>query len=157
MKTKVLSRYAHIEKLFRESKKEVVVGVMGSEASADHGGLTNIQIATFHEFGTEKIPERSFLRATLDEKRAELSKIAVQELGAVIKGERDLVTALRRFGLRIETAVRDRIRAGIAPGLKDSTIQAKKKKGAPIGANVPLIDTGQLIQSIRSEVRDVSS
>jgi hypothetical protein len=53
------------------AKGEIVVdiGVLGEQAPEDHGGPTNVQIATWHEFGTKYIPERSFLRSTKAKKR----------------------------------------------------------------------------------------
>ena len=44
------------------------VGIIGSVATGKHdknSNLTNAEIGTFHEFGTEKMPRRSFLEDSL--------------------------------------------------------------------------------------------
>ena len=46
----------------------VRVGIIGVKATGKHdskSGLTNAEIGTFHEFGTEKMPRRSFLEDSL--------------------------------------------------------------------------------------------
>lgn len=55
-------------------KWRVRVGILGSKAAAQHdskSGLTNSEIGTFHEFGTSKMPARSFLYQPLSEKLSE--------------------------------------------------------------------------------------
>lgn len=47
------------------------VGIIGQKAKAQHdskSGLTNTDIGTFHEFGTSKMPQRSFLERPLKER-----------------------------------------------------------------------------------------
>lgn len=46
------------------------VGIMGSKASAQHGkdNITNVEVGTFHEFGTSRMPQRSFLFKPLMER-----------------------------------------------------------------------------------------
>lgn len=45
----------------------VRIGILGSDAGEIHTGssLTNAEIGTFHEFGTSKMPRRSFLEEPL--------------------------------------------------------------------------------------------
>lgn len=52
-------------KLMRMLKEgyTVRIGIIGSKATQQHKGseLTNAEIGTFHEFGTSRMPQRSFL------------------------------------------------------------------------------------------------
>lgn len=78
---KVKANIDELNKLTRFLKEEykVRVGILGSKAAAQHdnkSGLTNVEIGTFHEFGTENMPQRSFLMMPLQEKlSAEIPKM----------------------------------------------------------------------------------
>lgn len=53
-----------------KTDKVLRVGIIGAKAKAQHdgeSGLTNAEIGTFHEFGTSKMPQRSFLEKPLKE------------------------------------------------------------------------------------------
>ena len=59
-----------VDKLIRSLKGEYVlrVGLIGSKGTGQHdgeSGKTNAEIGTFHEFGTGKMPRRSFLEDSL--------------------------------------------------------------------------------------------
>lgn len=71
--TKVKANIDELNKLTRFLKEnyKVRVGILGNKASAEHdskSGLTNVEIGTFHEFGTSKMSQRSFLMMPLQEK-----------------------------------------------------------------------------------------
>ncbi len=136
----------------------VKIGVLGDKADepkTDHdgnetpGALTVAEVATFHEFGTVNIPQRSFLRGTLDAHRSEFNQATVSIFKKITRGEINVEKGLRILGELIQSKVVARIRAGISPALKQSTIDRK-------GSSKPLIDTGQLVQSIRYSVEDKS-
>lgn len=126
----------------------VKVGVIGQQAGESReGGITNAELAMLHEFGAPGagIPERSFLRATFDEKRDQYRALCRKLLAAVVDRKITVEAALKVLGLKVVADVKARIRAGIAPPNSASTIAAK-------GSNTPLIDTSQLINSIDSQV-----
>lgn len=135
-------------KRFKSQAVGVTVGVHEAEGAASHGDeVTNLDVALFHEFGTEDIPERSFIRAWSDENEAanreRLSKIGE----ALVKGKvPDLETGLARFGVLAVADVQKRMVAGIPPELSPVTIARK-------GSSTPLIDTGQLKSSISFQVK----
>lgn len=116
---------------------DVVVGVLGS------AGESEVTIAAIHEFGSQDghIPQRSFLRSTIDDRRGEIFDSLELQLKKV-KPE----IAAGRVGMQAVSMVRERIRDRISPALKPATIKRK-------GSDVPLIDSGRLLQSITSEVR----
>lgn len=135
-----------------ESKPYVKVGVLESagDKQTDIGtaaGLTVAQVATFHEFGTERTPERPFIRTTMTEKEAELMAETKRLRDDVIFKGMSTFKALSLLGLKIQSAIKKKITEGDPawPALAQSTIDAK-------GSDKPLIDTGQLRNSIQYEV-----
>jgi hypothetical protein len=133
-----------VKNLVRSPNVRSKVGVQGSEAEvARTGGLTNAGLAAVHEFGSPArgIPERSFLRSTFDEKQKgyqkELDRIAGMVLdGAALEGE------MRLLGETYRSDIIGKIHSSIPPPLSPETIE---RKG---GESTPLIDTGQLLNSI---------
>lgn len=130
----------------------VKVGVLegeGDKTYTEDNSLTTVQVATFHEFGTEGgVPERSFLRSTHDEKMREIAKKQDEILvDTFIKFKHSLATGLGLLGEWFKAEVQKKIRSNIPPALKESTIRNK-------GSSVALIDTGQMVQSISYKVED---
>lgn len=122
----------------------VVLGVQGQKASAPHGPGEPIsvgELAAIHELGLG-VPERSWLRAWLDENSRMIlddSKAAIQQ---VILGKLTKERALNILGLKWVGAIQQRIADGqVTPALAKSTVDRK-------GSSVPLIDTGVLRASI---------
>jgi hypothetical protein len=103
-------------------------------------------IAASQEFGTDMIPERSFLRATLDEQDGAYREATADAIRSVLDGKRPAKVALERLGLRVAHDAQGKIRSGIDPALAPATIAAK-------GSSKPLIDTGRLLRSITYQVR----
>jgi hypothetical protein len=117
------------------------VGVRGED------GEDLVTIAAANEFGTATIPERSFLRSTVDEGRAKYAKLLRQAVERMVDG----VPVPLAMGVVGETLVGDvqrKIRNRIPPPNAPSTIARK-------GSDVPLIDTGRLRQSIDYELEVV--
>lgn len=135
--------WKRIAKRARQPKVSAKVGIQAPEAEATRkGGITNVLLGMVHEFGSERVPERSHFRSTFDEKQkdyqAELDRIAQAMLdGARLKGEMLLL------GEEYRADVLDKIRSSIPPPLADVTVE---RKG---GETTPLIDTGQYLNSIR--------
>ncbi len=131
--------------------QKVTVGIHaedGEEQYDPETPLTIAEIASFHEFGTRHIPERSFLRATVDESENDI-RVMMRRLGRRImsnSARMQPTEALTILGLHVQSLIRKRIRQGIPPPIAPATIARK-------GSSVPLIDTGQLIQSITFEVK----
>ena len=135
----------------------VKIGVQGHQAAANHQGkhLTVAQIATIHEFGkvirqprmrrTIVIPERSFLRATVDLYREAIQRRNVLLTQGFVLGKFALRAALDLLGMYVVGLVKQRIANGIAPPNSPWTIAQK-------GSSKPLIDTGQLRNSITHQV-----
>lgn len=94
------------------------------------------------------IPERSFIRATFDEKSDEIGEHAEAAVTAIINGT-DVSKALTLTGQYIEGEIKRKIGSG--PFTPNSPATIRKKKSSK-----PLIDTGHMRQSVRYEIGDRS-
>jgi hypothetical protein len=101
---------------------------------------------------TIMIPERSFLRAGVDENKEAIQRQLQLELKSVAAGKQTPAQALERVGAKIVSLIRLRMQAGIQPPLSAQTIARRAGKGRGAGGDTPLIDTGQLIQGITWDV-----
>jgi hypothetical protein len=79
------------------------------------------QLAAIHEFGTDKIPERSFLRAGIDGAKSEIHGVMSTGLEGILKGQATGREILTLVGIVAESAVKAKIASGIAPALAEST------------------------------------
>ncbi len=154
----------HIDKIIGQASKDspfVKVGVQEKDGAKekkqrDQGEADNmvrlLLVAIVQEFGTDKagknkditIPERSYIRSTADEKKKEWAKLNDELLTKIFKGM-SIEKALKIQGQRMRADIQKKIEAIEDPILKLATILAK-------GSSKPLIDTAQLIQSIREQV-----
>lgn len=127
-----------LEQITRMLKDDytVKIGIIGSKATAQHdskSNLTNAQIGEFHEFGTSKMAQRSFLRLPLEQKLPE----EIQKLKKVIWKQFFVKNAVREFYQNLGSIAIDIIEDyfnnsgyGEWAGLKSyTTNQWEKKKG----------------------------
>lgn len=138
-----------LRKLFKRlagTRGKVAIGVLGNVAGKAHGATTLYDVAAANEFGTSRIPARSFLRDTLDLNEAKVRAFCSKQAALVLKGTITNEIALEKVGLFVQGLIQSRIAAGIAPANEPATIKAK-------GSSKPLIDSGQLRGSISYEVR----
>lgn len=138
---------------WRGRKVSLTVGIHGAEGAAAHGEtkgepLTVAQVGAFHEFGTSRVPQRSFVRGWFDESQAEIAELLRSQLALAAAGKLTVEQALERVALKCEASMKKRIRNRIPPPLAPETIARK-------GSSVPLIDTGQLRNSIRAKAEIV--
>ncbi len=140
------------------------VGLLGEKAAAvEHEAeegvaaevMTNVKLAAIHEFGTEHVPERSFIRSTFDTHREEYLGILRKLVPAIYEGKTSAQHVLNIIGMKMKWDMKNAILegSGISPPLAPSTIKAKQKKGrwrkTPAkDAPRPLVDTGRLVAAI---------
>jgi hypothetical protein len=117
----------------------VDVGVFEDKAARENGKIPNTALAIIHEYGTDTIPQRSFLRAWSIERRAEILNNAERAMRTV--GKLGPGAAQRALGVWMAGDVKRRIATNIPPPLAPSTIKRK-------GSSVALIDSGQLRTAI---------
>jgi len=131
-----------------QSTRKVRVGVLSDapKKSAESGGsaYSLLEVAIAHEFGAPAsgLPQRSFIRATVDERRADIERLQLTLAKRVALGQITEEQALNALGAKVAAWCQARIVAGIAPPLAASTLARKKGKATP------LILTGQLRSSI---------
>lgn len=144
MKKKPTKALRLLEKISKEMRKpgQVRVGIpAGSNAYPD--GTSVIMVGAVQEFGSPSrgIPERSYLRSTINEKRRTY-KALLAKLGAKIgTGEITSAKAMNILGATVQADVQEKIRKLRAPPNAPLTVLEK-------GSSNPLIDTGHLRQVI---------
>jgi hypothetical protein len=103
------------------------------------------QVAVANEFGTDQIPERSFLRSTADKKAKVWADQTEKYRKQVMEGHMTPEQALGLLGLKIETDTKTTIRSNVPPPNSPATVARK-------GSSKTLIDTGQLLNAIAPQV-----
>ncbi len=133
------------------------IGVLGSKDARPSGGLTNSQVGEFHEqleFGSSKIPQRSFLRMPLSnflKPALEKSGLFDKDVLAKVVAEKSLkpwVTLVAIEGVGVVADAFNTHGFGQWAPLAPSTLASKK-----IPSDI-LIETQQLRNSIGYEVTD---
>lgn len=104
--------------------------------------VTVLDVAIWNEFGTENIPERSFLRSAFDKNRKKYEAETKKMLIKIYKSEMGVERALDILGLMIENDIKDMIRNGEFEPNSIATVLRK-------GSDKPLIDTAQMLNSVR--------
>lgn len=134
---RAIEEIERIARQLNEGPNLVKVGLpKGSNDYPD--GTSLIMVGATHEFGSEarRVPQRSYLRTTLSERRKEYIKILKKLSKKIISGEMTKEHALGLLGLKVQTDVRDKI-----TDIKEPPLVVR------VGGN-PLVDTGHLRQSI---------
>ena len=135
-----------LKQLENVASRMVQVGIFEAEGGEEVSeGMTVGAVAEIHEFGLGTSPERSWLRAWVDESQADIKTTMTKLFEAVVQGKRTKEEALELFGMWAVGKIQERISAGIGPELKPATVQRK-------GSTVALINTGQFRASITFKV-----
>lgn len=122
-----------------QSKKARVRAKAAAQTRAQR--LSLLEVAAIHEFGAGAVPQRSFIRATIDAHKGDIEAEIKNLARGVVSGRIDARQALDMLGQKVAGWCQARIAAGIAPPLKPATIARK-------GSSTPLINTGQLRSAI---------
>ena len=89
----ILSDFLRLKSACEEmSSKKIVVGIVGEVDSEV------LKVARIHEYGTEKMPERSFLRASFDADREKLGSLVSEQVNKVIDGRASATAAANAIG-----------------------------------------------------------
>ena len=105
------------------------------------------EVAAIHEFGcpARNIPERSFLRATIEKQSDEIKSEIENEINSFLRSGTNGIDVANAISKNVLNRVQERILEGIDPELSEKTIERK-------GHDKQLIDTEQLFDAIKSEV-----
>lgn len=130
--------------------KVVHVGI--PEGKHEEDGTPVAMIAAVHEFGSpsQEIPERPFLRITPVKHREKYVRLNRINLVKMLRGQTTVENALGQLGEMAKGDVQQEIRNGNFAPLKAETIRRK-------GSSRPLIDSGQMVQSVSWELGDKSN
>lgn len=137
-------KYRKIEKeLLLFGKGWVLVGLFEGEKLIE--GSTIASIGFWNEFGTKRIPERSWMRSWFDANQKRIHKMFIKMTNLIKNQKIDAKTALKRLG---EWAVGE---------LKKSIIELRTPANAPStirikGSSNPLIDTGTMLNTITYKI-----
>jgi hypothetical protein len=125
---------------------KITVGIHAAEGSGGHDGLTNAALGEIHEFGFG-VPQRSFIRAYFDENESHISGLVEDAIidSLLEDGGKSLQLNAELVAVQIEGEIKERILGRLSPGLAKST---RRKRG---DSAVPLVDTSQLLGSIRGK------
>lgn len=109
------------------------------------GDITVAGIGFVHEFGSGSIPERSFMRSTIQDKKKAIISLQKKLLKKLVKGEMKTEIAFGLLGEFVADAIHLKIIAIKSPPNTPETILRK-------GSSNPLIADKHLANSITFEV-----
>lgn len=157
--TKVFSALGQLRSAIDALKSDVLVGVPKAETARkgeDTGAaMNNATIAFIQDQGSElaHIPARPFMKPGVEANQERITKaLATGARAGLARNPAAFDRALHIAGLLAQAGIRGKINAGIPPPLRDRTLAARRRRGRT--GTVPLIDTGQLRNSINYVVRN---
>jgi HK97 gp10 family phage protein len=139
---------AVLEKIAR-LKLTAQAGIPAGATTTD--GKSIPMYAAYNEFGTSRIPARPFMRTTASEHQNEWC----ETLAGALKGEilkDNAKGAMGLVGEQMKAHIQQTIQKGSFAPNAPRTVANKRAKGK-VEPDHPLIDTGQMIASIISEVK----
>ena len=132
--------------LGRLGRMTVDVGIQSDAGIDSRSGVSVVEKAFANEFGSGRVPERSFMRRAFDEDRERLVTLITGLRNSVIDGlSPDRAAGL--LGQDHERKVKSTINAVDSPPNSPVTIARK-------GSSKPLIHSGQMRQSVRYAVTE---
>jgi HK97 gp10 family phage protein len=139
---------AVLEKIAR-LKLTAQAGIPAGATTTD--GKSIPEYAAYNEFGTSRIPARPFMRTTANEHQNEWC----ETLAGALKGEilkDNAKGAMGLVGEQMKAHIQQTIQKGSFAPNAPRTVANKRAKGK-VEPDHPLIDTGQMLASIISEVK----
>lgn len=109
------------------------------------GGTPVAYVATIHEFGTSRTRARPFMRPAVAEHGQEWLDLLAQGAKASMQGGPSPAAVLEMVALSAAGNVAEKIQEVTSPSLSLVTTARK-------GHSKPLVDTGQMIQSVTGKV-----
>lgn len=139
-------------------KKNVYVGIPRSKDRREDSQVTNAELGYINETGSpaQHIPPRPFLVPGVEDAKEKIVK-TLGNVSLTTDRKTDVDIALNKAGLIASQSVKRRITQSIdMEPLSPATIKAREtRKSRPRkGVMKPLIDTGQMLNSITYVVRD---
>ena len=82
--------------------KKIIVGIVGDGVDSEV-----LKIAAAHEYGTDKLPERSFIRASFDADQDKLGSIVSGQVNKVLSGQTSADAAANAIGAQAAQLVQN--------------------------------------------------
>lgn len=143
--------YKKILKELKNCKKYIAkVGIIGDEGTKAIGKVSVLTYALANEFGTSRIPARSFLFSTAKEEKNKWAGIIEDGYNKLLQGKWEAKAILHKAAIQAKDDVIDKISSNIPPPNSPATIKRKTKGRG--GITRTLIDTGRLRSSINYAV-----
>lgn len=142
-----------MQKALRElERKEIRVGFFETAHYPD--GTPVAYVAAIQEFGYGPIPPRPFMRPAQAQNQAKWLDAIGKGVKLSFLGKITVDMALGQVGMVAAGDVQKAIKAVTAPPLAQATVDARQSRlsGKKSASNKPLVDTGQMIQSVTSAV-----
>lgn len=140
---------AVIEKI-ASLKVAVKAGIPAGAKSTD--GKSIPEYAVYNELGTSRIPARPFMRQTASTHQNEWCETLNGALNYNEITKDGAVRAMGLVGEQMKAHIQQTIQKGSFAPNAPKTVEAKRRKGKT-EPDHPLIDTGQMLASIISEVK----
>lgn len=159
---------------------EILVGIPEEETVRENldgaeGPITNAMIAFIQDQGApeKNIPQREFMRPGIENAMEPIINQLSRGVNAALRDSLDgVLRSLNGAGIAAERGIKNKIKEGIPPPLSDRTLKARAARGrtgavleleargrgeAPdIEFATPLMDTGEMLQSVKYVLRDRS-
>jgi hypothetical protein len=146
------ARFVDVLESFQLDGLGMSVGIQGQGvAPGENDAATVVRYALHNEFGTENIPERPFLRTSFAAHRRLWIEALRRGLRLRLAGDTSQPAAtLRVLGVVAVGQVQRTLREGQWAPNAPATIRRKTRAGRR--GDQPLVDTSQLVQSIRAAI-----
>ena len=131
---------------------QLSVGFLGDQIHKNSDGKQVGDIASIQEFGdiNNRIPPRPFMRPTIIENTPEWVSSMIKGVKEIFNNGSDLKEVFNSIGEDAEFEVQSNIRAINTPPLSPFTLKERISRGN--FSDKPLIDTGQMIDSVNYEI-----
>lgn len=107
---------------------------------------TVMDVALEHEYGTDKLPQRSFMGASFNKEKSKYKKISAKAVNNLAKKNTSLERIFNMMGLKMVADIKNYIRK---KQVKPLSRRAEKQGGTT------LYDTGQMVNSITYKIKDL--
>lgn len=133
-----------LELINKIGKARVKVGVQADAGIHSESGESLVDIGIWNEYGTVHIPSRPFIRQTFEDNQQALAQYLGRVVENVAKGD-DLVQELSKLGQWYQDKQKKTLTS--YPWTPNAPSTRRRKKSSK-----PLVDTSQLVNSIRYKV-----
>lgn len=140
---------AALEKIAK-AKVTARAGIPAGATTTD--GKSIPEYAVYNEMGTSKIPARPFMRDTVAAHQEEWVHTAASSLNYNAIANDGAKSAMGLVGEVMKAHIQQTIQQGSFAPNAPKTVEAKRRKGK-VEPDHPLIDTGQMLASVISEVK----